>query len=84
MTLITVGVVVGAAAFVLWLLYTVIWRAVRRGMQEFEFTRPAAASPALAGVSGAVGETRVAHHRLQRLQPVPDDVVPDYPPSDWV
>ena len=36
MTLITVAIVLAAAAFVLWLLYTVIWRAVRRGMQEFE------------------------------------------------
>ncbi|HEU0206284.1 MAG TPA: hypothetical protein VFQ74_06300 [Pseudolysinimonas sp.] len=39
MTLITVGIVLALAAFVLWLLYTVIWRAVRRGMLEFADSR---------------------------------------------
>ena len=43
MTLITVGVVLGLAAFVLWLLYTVIWHGVRRGMQEFAYARLSAA-----------------------------------------
>jgi cytochrome b subunit of formate dehydrogenase len=72
MTLITVGVVLGIAGFVLWLLYTVIWRAVRRGMREFELAQPSAAVPAVAGMA--------RHHLRHR---VPADAVPDYPPSEW-
>ena len=82
MTLVTVGLVVAGAVFTMWLLYTVIWRAVRRGMQEYEraqwdseeLPEPAVTAPA-------------AHHRLHlpvRLpHRVPADVVPDYPPDDW-
>lgn len=83
MTLVTVGLVVAGAVFTMWLLYTVIWRAVRRGMQEYERAQwdsedvpePAVTAPAS------------AHHRLHlpvRLPHwVPADVVPDYPPDDW-
>ena len=49
LTMVTVGVILVIVALALWLLYTVIWRAVRRGMQEFDVTRRAMASrgPAL-------------------------------------
>jgi hypothetical protein len=68
MTLITVGIVLGAAAFVLWLLYTVIWHGVRRGMQEFRLAQDPVAV--------------VHHHHLFHRDH--SDVVPDYPPREWV
>lgn len=69
MTLITIAIVLGAAAFVLWLLYTVIWRAVRRGLREYHGSVPSVPAPDLS--------SRV-------LRPAPLDVVPDYPPREWV
>ena len=69
MTLITVGIVLGAAAAALWVLYTVIWRAVRRGMREYHRVSPPIPVPDAA--------SRV-------LRPAPRDVVPDYPPREWV
>ena len=89
MTLITVGVVLGLAAFVLWLLYTVIWHGVRRGMQEFAYARLTAAqamdaAPAMP-TAPAVSTPAVVHdHHHHLLRRVPADVVPDYLPSDWV
>jgi hypothetical protein len=88
MTLITVGVVLGLAAFVLWLLYTVIWHGVRRGMQEFAYARVAAAqamdaAPA-AAASTPTAPAAVHEHHHHLLRRVPADVVPDYLPSDWV
>jgi hypothetical protein len=85
MTLITVGVVLGLAAFVLWLLYTVIWHGVRRGMQEYAYARLAAAQAMDAAPAGAVAAPTVAHdHHHHLLRRVPADLVPDYLPSDWV
>ncbi len=87
MTLITVGVVLGLAAFVLWLLYTVIWHGVRRGMQEYAYARLSAAQamdaapPVAASLPPAPPVVHDHHHLLRR---VPADVVPDYLPSDWV
>lgn len=43
LTMVTVGVILVIVALALWLLYTVIWRAVRRGMQEFDGAQLAAA-----------------------------------------
>jgi len=83
MTLITVGVVLGLAAVVLWLLYTVIWHGVRRGMQEYAYARLSAVQ----AMDAAPAETvrPVAHdHHHHLLRRVPADVVPDYLPSDWV
>jgi hypothetical protein len=77
MTLITAGLVLAAAVFVLWLLYTVIWRAVRRGMQEFEFVRLTPASP----VSAVAHHHRHVQFHLPRHAPA--EVVPDYPPREW-
>ena len=37
--LISAVVVVSAVALGFWLLYTVIWRAVRRGMREFHYPK---------------------------------------------
>lgn len=62
-TLMTVGIVITAAIAALWILYTVIWRGVRRGMNEFERT-----------------QARTAHF----LRPAVGEVVPDYPPREWV
>ena len=80
MTLITVGIVLAGVAFVLWLLYTVIWRGVRRGLQEFQYSR-------LTPVSVALPAPAVAHHHrhfpVHLPRHVPADVVPDYPPSEW-
>ena len=69
MTLITVAIVLGAVATVLWLLYTVIWRGVRRGMLEFSRAQLAPNAPA------------AAWHHARR---VPAGSVPDYPPREWV
>jgi len=83
MTLITVGVVLWVAAFVLWLLYTVIWHGVRRGMQEFAYARLTAAQAM--DTASPAPEPTVAHdHHHHLLRRVPVDVVPDYLPSDWV
>jgi len=89
MTLITVGLVLAAAAFVLWLLYTIIWRAVRRGMMEFaeaRFARVAQAAPE-AQVAPVAPTQAVArsHRHVQLRMPhrVPAEAVPDYPPSEW-
>ncbi|HEY4225236.1 MAG TPA: hypothetical protein VGM70_05435 [Pseudolysinimonas sp.] len=71
LTLITVAMVVAAAAFALWLLYTVIWRAVRRGLREYHRTAQQSTVPAPDLAS------RV-------LRPAPREVVPDYPPREWV
>lgn len=35
MTLVTVGIIAACAILVLYALYSVIWRAVRRGLREF-------------------------------------------------
>jgi hypothetical protein len=84
MTLITVGLVLAAAVFVLWLLYTVIWRGVRRGLREFQYSR---LTPVSAAAATSVQTAEVAHpHRRFPLHPpqrVPAEVVPDYPPSEW-
>ena len=69
MTLITVAIVLAAAAAALWVLYTVIWHGVRRGLHEYYRVSPAAPAPDVA--------SRV-------LRPAPRDVVPDYPPREWV
>ncbi len=90
MTLITVGVVLAAAVFMMWLLYTVIWRAVRRGMQEFEYAQWEQDQERES--ESAVPDPSVAHHHRHLQLPVrhrvpadvdPVDVVPDYPPSEW-
>lgn len=89
MTLITVGLVLAAAAFVLWLLYTVIWRAVRRGMMEFadaRLARVASAEPEVKVAPVAPTPTAARPHRHVQLRlphRVPAETVPDYPPSDW-
>jgi type VI protein secretion system component VasK len=88
MTLITVGLVLAAAVFTMWLLYSVIWRAVRRGMQEFAIARwereeqherePEAQAVAV--------HHRHLHMPVRRRVPDdtdPSDVVPDFPPSEW-
>ena len=72
MTLITVAIVLAAAGGVLWLLYTIIWRGVRRGMLEFSRARLAPIEPA---------EPAATRHHARR---VPAGAVPDYPPRDWV
>lgn len=90
MTLITVGLVVAAAVFTMWLLYTVIWRAVRRGMQEFEAARWER-DEQLDQERESEPSDVSSHHRLLHLpvrRRVPDDsdpadIVPDYPPSEW-
>ena len=69
MTLITVGIILAAAGGVLWLLYTVIWHGVRRGMLEFSHSQLAPSAPA------------AAWHHARR---VPAGGVPDYPPREWV
>ena len=68
MTLITVAIVLGAAGGVLWLLYTIIWHGVRRGMLEFSQSQLAPSAPA------------ATRHHARR---VPAGGVPDYPPRDW-
>ena len=87
MTLITVGLVLAAAAFVLWLLYTIIWRAVRRGMMEFanaRLARVASAEPEEAPVAPTPIVARSHRHVQLRLpHRVPAEAVPDYPPSEW-
>ena len=72
MTLITVAIVLAVAAGVLWLLYTIIWRGVRRGMLEFSRARLA---------PSGLAAPDVAWHDAPR---VPAGGVPDYPPRDWV
>ena len=69
LTLITVAIVLGAAGGVLWLLYTIIWHGVRRGMLEFSHSQLAPSAPA------------ATWHHARR---VPVGGVPDYPPRDWV
>jgi hypothetical protein len=86
MTLITVGLVLGAAAFTLWLLYTVIWRAVRRGMQEFANARWERDAEEKQEAPAVAHPHRHVHLPVRRR--VPDDtdetlVVPDYPPNEW-
>jgi len=83
MTLITVGVILGLAAFVLWLLYTVIWHGVRRGMQEYAYARLTAVQAMDAAPEATVRPVSHDHHH-HLLRRVPADVVPDYLPSDWV
>jgi hypothetical protein len=86
MTLITVGLVLAAFVFVLWLLYTVVWRGVRRGLREFQHGRLTPVS-----ASAAPEPAEAHHHRhvpfhLPRRVPadvVAAEVVPDYPPSEW-
>lgn len=74
MTLITVGIILAAAAGVLWLLYTVIWHGVRRGMLEFSHVQLAPSAPS------------AAWHHARRVPAgrVPAGGVPDYPPREWV
>jgi hypothetical protein len=83
LTLATVAVTAVVAALVLWVLYTVTWRAVRRGMREFEFAHVATAS--VRATASAPGPMAPEHHRFQLHLPrrVPADVAPDYPPSEW-
>ena len=69
MTLITVAIVLAGAGGLLWVLYTIIWRGVRRGMLEFSRARPAPSAP-----------TGTWDHAPR----VPAGGVPDYPPRDWV
>ena len=69
MTLITVAIVLAGAAGLLWVLYTIIWRGVRRGLLEFSHARRAPSAPAA---------------RWHHARRVPAGAVPDYPPSDWV
>ena len=74
MTLITVGIILAAAGGMLWLLYTVIWHGVRRGMLEFSHSQLAPSAPA------------AAWHHARRVPAggVPAGGVPDYPPREWV
>ncbi|MDP9026885.1 MAG: hypothetical protein M3N46_04920 [Actinomycetota bacterium] len=44
MTLVTVAVIAICAALALYIVYSVIWRAVRRGLREFHQPTPAHAS----------------------------------------
>jgi hypothetical protein len=93
MTLITVGLILAAAAFTMWLLYTVIWRAVRRGLQEFEVARwereeQEQQQEQELEQPGAAPSHRLPHLHLPVRHRVPNDVdealvVPDYPPSEW-
>ncbi len=69
MTLITVAIVLAGAGGLLWVLYTIIWRGVRRGMLEFSHARLESSAPI------------AAWHHARR---VPAGGVPDYPPRDWV
>ena len=92
MTLITVGLIVAAAIFAMWLLYTVIWRAVRRGLQEFEVARwereEREEQEQEQELPAAAHTHRHPHLHLPVRHRVPNDVdevlvVPDYPPSEW-
>jgi len=95
MTLITVGLIVAAAIFTMWLLYTVIWRAVRRGLQEFELARwereereEKEQAELEQEPPAAAHPHRHPHLHLPVRHRVPNDVdealvVPDYPPSEW-
>lgn len=74
MTLVTVAVVAICAALALFVLYTVIWHAVRRGLREFH--HPARVSPLQAVLHAPIHAPRLARRTSVR--------VPNYPPSDWV
>jgi hypothetical protein len=83
MTLVTAGLILAGAVFSVWVLYTVIWRAVRRGMQEYDAAQwdpedvPAPPVPAT-----TAEHTRHQQGHLRHRVPAAD-VVPDYPPEEW-
>jgi len=83
MTLITVGLVLVAAVFAMWLLYTVIWRAVRRGMQEYQYSQWDTDEVLESSAAAHEGAHHRRHLQLHLPHRVPADVVPDYPPDEW-
>lgn len=83
MTLVTVGIVLVAAVFAVWLLYTVIWRAVRRGMQEFQYTQWDTDEVLESSVTAREGAHHRRHLPVRLPHRVPADEVPDYPPDEW-
>ncbi len=74
MTLVTVAVIATCVALALFVLYTVIWHAVRRGLREFH--QPTPVSPIRAVLHAPLHAPRLARRTSVR--------VPNYPPSDWV
>lgn len=74
MTLVAVGVIAICVALALFVLYTVIWHAVRRGLREYHQPNPV--SPLRAVLHAPLHAPRLAHRPSAR--------VPNYPPSDWV
>lgn len=84
MTLVTAGLILAGAAFSMWVLYTVIWRAVRRGMQEYDAAQwdPEDAAASSAPATTTEHHERHQHVRLRHRVPTAD-VVPDYPPEEW-
>jgi hypothetical protein len=74
MTLVAVAVIAVCVGLALFVLYSVIWRAVRRGLREFH--DPTAVSPFQAAVHAPLHAPRLTRRG--------DTRVPDYPPSDWV
>jgi hypothetical protein len=84
MTLITAGLVLAGAACSVWVLYTVIWRAVRRGMQEYDAAAWDPEDVPAEPVHAPAAEHHARHLRVRLPHRVPaDDVVPDYPPEEW-
>jgi hypothetical protein len=76
MTLVTIGIIAICAAIALYIIYSVIWRAVRRGLVEFNATlAPAPVKPH--------PEPQVRSMRLH-LPHRTSIKVPNYLPSDWV
>jgi hypothetical protein len=74
MTLVTVAVIAICAAIALYVLYSVIWRAVRRGLTEFH--HPAPVSPLQVALHAPLHGPRLVKRVHAR--------VPNYPPSDWI
>ncbi|MBW4032233.1 MAG: hypothetical protein HIU88_06170 [Acidobacteria bacterium] len=74
MTLVAVAVIAVCVSLALFVLYTVIWHAVRRGLREF--THPSAVSPFQSFLHAPLHAPRLTRRG--------DTRVPDYPPSDWV
>jgi len=82
MTLITAGLVLAGIVFFIWVLYTVIWRAVRRGMQEYDAAQWDPEDAPVDAPAPAAHQPRHLEVRLRHRVPS-DDVVPDYPPEEW-
>ena len=71
MTLVTIAIFAGCAVFVLYVLYSVVWRAVRRGLREYDADLRRTSMT----VVSAPLRARVRAHLPVR--------VPDRLPNDW-